>query len=291
MCSLLLLHCEEPVELNIDVPKSRLVINSSFYPNQLVTLRVSATRPPGTPPVNITDARVSLFEAGKLAEELVYVPAPEEGGYGSYRTRRFTPRVGSEYTIYVAVDGYDPVTAVSSIPAPVAIEELSLSNVSIDMQQGAMVYDYTLTVSYADPPEEQNYYDLRVYQRVIPFSVSEQGDTLMQHAYLKSVGTPSRHSTDKTVSVLLRDRGGAKNVSVQLQSRINSKRELLAEVVAELRTVSPEYYYYQRSINAEDLTPSNGLSEPIIIFDNVDQGLGIFAGYNVVQQHLPLVRD
>lgn len=291
LCLFVFLACEEPVELSVELPKSRLVINSNFYPAEVVTLRVAATRPSGTPRVNITDAQVSLFEGSKLAEELKYYPDGDDGLYGSYRTRVFRPVVGKEYTIHVAATGYDPVTAVSSIPKPVAIDSLLLYDVSMDFRDGLTLYDYRLSIEYADPQNATNYYDLRIYQRVLPYHLNEKGDTIIGKPYLKSVGTPTHRSDDETVSVLLQDQGGVDHVEVQLQSAVDGSRELLAEIVAELRTVSPEYYFYKRSLAAGAGAPPGGLSEPVILFNNVEQGLGIFAGYNAVKAYLPLVRN
>ncbi len=279
--------CEEPVELDIDIPRSRLVINSNFFPDELVTLRVSATRPIGTGKIPVIDAQVSLFEGTELAERLTFLSGKEAGEAGSYSTNRFRPRVGQKYTIHVSAAGYDPVTAVSSIPDPIAINSLSIHHLTTAQLLDETIYDYRLRIDYADPQDEINYYDLRIYQRVLPFKISAEGDTVRMNSYLKAVGTPDRLPEGaSTVSVLLRDKGESGEVEVRVQSRLNSGRELLNGVVAELRTVSPEYYFYRRSLARDNSGAAGGLNEPIIIFDNVDSGLGIFAGYNSVKQDL-----
>ncbi|MBB4078147.1 hypothetical protein GGR28_000748 [Lewinella aquimaris] len=291
-CLTLLFACEEPVELNIDIPKSRLVINSNFYPNELVVLRISSTRPiGGVSHANIDNAEVSLFEGTELAESLEYLPDPETAGAGSYRTKVFRPKVGQQYTIHVAAEGYDPVTAVSSIPDPIAITSIAINGLTKMTVDDLTTYDYSLLIDYADPVEETNYYDLRIYQEVIGYKMSAKGDTVRQSAYLKSVGTPTRAAGQgATVSVLLRDKCQMNAIEVHLQSQLDASRELPGEIVAELRTVSPEYYFYKRSLLGYEGT-SLPLNEPVILFNNVDQGLGVFAGYNSVQQKLLLLPE
>ena len=279
--------CEEPVDLGIEIPRSRLVINSNFFPDELVTLNVSATRPLGTTKIPVIDAQVSLFEGNELAERLTFTSGKEAGEAGSYRTKRFRPRVGQQYTIHVSAAGYDPVTAVSSIPDPIPINSLSIHNLTTTEVSDETVYDYRVQVDYADPETQTNYYDLRIYQSVLPFKLDARGDTIRLKSYLKSVGSPETLLSDaSTMSVLLQDKGENGHVEVHLQSRLKTSSELLNGIVAELRTVSPEYYFYRRSLAFDNGAGSGGLYEPIIFFNNVDSGLGIFAGYNSVMENL-----
>ena len=280
--------CEEEVTLDFEMAKSTLVLSSSFFPNQPVVLQVSATRPRGSSPVQaISDATVLLYEGSELAEELTYVPPRESEAEGTYRTKAFKPQIGHQYTIHVSAPGYDPVSAVSSIPEPVAITNLQVQNLSQTIVDGEALIDYQLLIDYEDPVNQINYYDLRIHQMVVPFKINSHGDTLRSQPYIKSVSTPLfRNAEGRIISVLLQDKGGQSVVNVQLQCRIKPSSELLGEVVAELRTVSPEYYFYQRSISRPDEIPNSGLRDPVIFFNNVSSGMGVFAGYTSVQEGL-----
>ncbi|WP_116105464.1 DUF4249 domain-containing protein [Lewinella sp. IMCC34191] len=290
--SVLLVSCEEAVEIQFDVTRSRLVLSSSFIPDQPVVLQVTATRSRGSvAPAPITDARVSLFEGMELAEELTYFPESKGNQGGTYRTTSFKPQVGRQYTIHVAAPGYDPVSAVSSIPEPVKIKTLAVKRLSMTEVDGTAIYDYHLLVDYADPVDETNYYDLRMSQMVVPFKLNRQGDTIREQPYLKSVSTPVYEtSNSEVISILLKDKQNSDIIDVHLQSRLDPHSELLGEVIAELRTVSPEYYFYHRSIARPDELPNSGLKDPVIIYNNVLSGLGVFAGYTSVRQGLNLTQ-
>ena len=281
-----LFSCEEEVLLDFEVSKSTLVLSSSFFPDQPVMLQVSATRPRGTGRVaEVHDATALLYEGNELAEELTYVPSTESGRPGSYRTTRFKPQVGRQYTIHVAAPGFDPVTAISSIPEPVAIQSIEVRGLSRTDLADEAIIDYHLAVDYADPVHEVNYYDLRVSQMVVPFKVNNHGDTIRSQPYRKSVSTPAHQASHgEVVSLLLQDKGSAAAVELHLQCRLDPASELLGQVVAELRTVSPEYYFYQRSISRPDELPNSGLKDPVIRFNNVSSGIGVFAGYTSVQE-------
>ncbi len=285
-----LVACEEPVDLAFDLPKSRLVLSSSFIPDQPVVLQVSATRPRGAGPIaTVTDAQISLFEGMTLAEELTYFPSTDDEVPGTYRTTTFTPQVGQKYTIHVVASGYDPVTAISSIPEPVKINSLTVERMSLSTKDELAIYDYHLLVDYADPEEETNYYDLRITQMVIPFKIGSTGDTILMQPYVKSVSTPVYETENgQVVSILLQDKGDSPVVNIHLQSRLDPASELLGQVIAELRTVSPEYYFYQLSISRPEDLPNSGIKDPVIIYNNVSKGLGVFAGYTSVQEGLNL---
>jgi hypothetical protein len=286
--AILIVSCEEPVELDIEVPRSQLVIHSNFFPDEAVSLQVSATGILGSPAIPLPDARVSLFEGTELAEELTYEEGDDiSGRNGRHVTKTFVPRVGRKYTVHVSADGYDPVTAVSSIPEPVDILSLQITGLSQLTDGPFTTYDYHLRVDYDDPRHEINFYDLLVYQEVIPYQIAYNGDTVFQKRYLVPVGTPQQASQlGQTLSVLLQDKLGREYIEVHLQTRLNNKREILGEVVAELRTVSPEYYRYRRSLDQSTRPGLPGVTEPVILFDNVERGLGVFAGYTSVKQQL-----
>lgn len=278
------------MELAIEVPRSQLVIHSNFFPDEPVRLHVSASGVLDVPAIPLPDARVRLFEGTELVEELTYVPGEDAAGRpGCHLSQTFVPRVGRKYTVHVSADGYDPVTAVSSIPAPVAITSLSVRNLSQRTDGPFTTYDYWLEVDYDDPVESIDYYDLHIYQEVIPYQLAYNGDTVYQKSYYQAVGTPRRPATANTgLSLLLQDKLDRDAVEVHLQTIVNNKREVLGEVVAELRTVSPEYYRHRLGLR-QGLNPGlPGISEPVILFDNVSSGLGVFAGYTSVRHQLDL---
>jgi hypothetical protein len=49
---------------------------------------------------------------------------------------------------------------------------------------------------------------------------------------------------------------------------------------AELRTVSEEYYLYYNSLSRQRTGNNGPFADPVMIYGNVENGQGIFAGYN-----------
>ncbi|NJC24603.1 DUF4249 domain-containing protein [Neolewinella antarctica] len=282
--------CEEVIESPFELREPKLVLSSIFAPHQPVRVSVTATQPITGEQrfTEINDAEVMLFEGSELIETLAFFPG-RSGKPGSYQTVDFHPVANQHYTLHASADGFTPVSAASKIPTRVAISSISIGELTQMTVLGAEVYDYQLRITFDAPPEIEHYYDLRISQQVIPFRVSELGDTTLYEPITKNVLPPgSRAGTTLAdgdqASVLFRDESAVGNIEVHLQSVIDPSKELLGSIVAELRTVSREYYFFQRTIQGEG-TVFVGILEPRVnSFTNVTAGFGIFAGYSSYTQ-------
>ncbi|MDV7393939.1 DUF4249 family protein, partial [Arthrospira platensis SPKY1] len=55
--------------------------------------------------------------------------------------------------------------------------------------------------------------------------------------------------------------------------------QLLGDLEIELRSVSPEYFNYHRSLARQYQASPDPFSEPVILYSNIEGGQGIFAGF------------
>ena len=275
--------CEEPVDLGFQIADPKLVISSNFFPDETVKLRITGSRSALSSEAlqPVEDATVHLFEGNRHVAELVYHPANAR-----YESLDFMPLSGRTYTISVSAPDYAPVHATSSIPEPVEVRDIHLTHLTVTEQGNERYYDYLLELTYDDPADEVNYYDLRLHQEVVPYTVAYNGDTLRHPARLKSILPAADEpdeaaSRDRIASFLVEDMPDGEPFRAMLRSSILIKEELLGQLRAELRTVSPEYYRFQRSLGVERRANPDGLSQPVVLFNNVSEGgIGIFAGYN-----------
>ena len=281
-----LMGCEEVIESPFELATPKLVISAKLAPNHPVTVQLTATQPM-TGEVNLADvqgAKVVLFEGSEFIEELIYVKGVDHRP-GIYQTMDFYPLVDHHYTIHASVDGFTPVSAESRIPNKVEITSLAINDLQRMNMISTRVYDYALVVDYADPDGITNFYDLRISQEVIPYRVDEAGDTTFYTTILKSVQPPGLYlGTAPTVggqaSVLIQDKPDGLGVTVRLQSIIDPSKELLGDIVAELRTVSEPYFLFQKNLQSEGEV-FNGILEPRVnTYTNVTSGYGVFAGYS-----------
>jgi len=288
--------CEEPVDPGFELRESRLVVSSTFFPDEIVKVRLSATQPAGGELVltDITDAAVVILEGDEVVETLNYVSG---GGsrFGTYQSTEFHPKTRRTYTLLASKSGYLPFEAESSIPQSVPISDSRGEITRISRTGPIDVYDFKMTINYDDPALEENFYDIRISQLVIPYYVNATGDTVKQVARAKVVESPGGTGEGRSVlgetSILVRDRPMLNGMEIDLQSRIDPTKELLGQIVAELRTVSEAYYDFHISLRREGQALPIGVGDPRVnSIGNARTGVGVFAGYSRSEARFSLIQ-
>ncbi|MEL6656881.1 MAG: DUF4249 domain-containing protein [Bacteroidota bacterium] len=288
--------CERTVELDIDEPPPRLVVNSSFTLGERVEVSVSSSQSilENRLPFSLSDAIVTLYQGDQFIEqlELFVDPAPRILEY--YITKSFKPEAAVTYTIRVEAVGFETVEAHSFIPEPVSLTKLEVS----DLQEvaGSEVYSrlftYRVSLDFDDPPEEENFYHLNIYQEISDIDIAANGDTTYFRRRLERL--PLQTSNTKIVpdmligGLLIKDNPGAEDLTFSVAVEIVPEFEALGQIFAELRTVSREYYLYFTTVNRQQNQSDGPFNDPIIIFNNVENGSGYFAGYNTTQDSIQL---
>ncbi len=289
--------CERPVDLPIDLPEPRLVVVSNFTLMRQLEVRVSRSQSILDAGVGeyLPDARVELYSAGLLLEQLELVIPPGGRIPPYYTTRNVALREGVEYLIRVEVEGFEPVTAVSAIPPPVPISYFQVYNASLGPAQspGAVLYDYSVRFNFQDPPNETNYYHLNFFQQVKEY-INIEGDTIILRELLYPLVFSSANDNNVinayfSGGILMQDNPFRTGLNFHTSFEVEPEFELLGKVFVELRTVSEDYYLFHSSLSRQQEQPQGPLTEPVIVYDNVDNGHGIFAGYNTSTDSVSVV--
>lgn len=283
--------CEEPLDI-VPNGKSRLVIYSNFSDQKELQVSVSKTRSflTNAPVEYITNATVMVFSGAKLLEILDLVPAdPLTKSTPYYKSNRIIPVADEVYTIKVSAPGFETVTAKSSVPKAIPIESIEFTNTinNISGKESSLAFELGITIS--DPSVENNYYHLFFYQELIPFSISPEGDTLLGSVQLvapyyteaKKVDLPVISHFDKK-SFLFKDfqfNGKKLVMSYTGTYFFNPSKFILGNFLVELRSVSEAYYLYHSTLTRQ-INSTHPLSEGVVIYHNIENGEGIFAGFS-----------
>ncbi len=280
--------CEEPVDLDIELPPPRLVISCNFNPDQLVRVNVSKSDNvlSTAPSVAIADAEVEIYKDTVFLERLELVmPGGDEHPY--YTTQQLRPQVGVQYQIRVVAPDFPPASATSSIPESVNISSLEIGDLQTETGHTAahQYYTYNVAMNYDDPLDRVNYYHINFYQQVFEF-ILEGADTTYTREFLYPVafedGAVNNYVVAATTGgVLLQDKPFQDNLRFRLGIEVDPKYQKLGSIIAELRTVSQEYYLFHSSLSRQQQSGQGGLNEPVFVYNNVQNGHGIFAGYNL----------
>lgn len=292
--------CEKEVDFDFE-DSDKLVVISHFTENKTLDVLVyktnALTNGSSSLPTFVTDATVMVFEKDDFLELLELVPGSGEGsGRASiYRSRRLTPETGKLYTIRVSVPGFDPITAANSIPVPVPIASVlfngNLSEVNdAGGESTPALLDFEVAVRIQDPAAVKNFYHLIFHQELFPYTVTGTGDTIVG---MKTFAPPHKlQAKDPDLPViknydnrgfLADDRhfnGEQLEIGAIGSYRYDPSKYLAGDFLVELRTVSEAYFFHYSTLTLQGEVGNNPLGEGVVIYDNIENGVGIFAGYS-----------
>lgn len=292
--------CEAPATLEFGGPSNQqqLVVVSNFTPNNAVQVVVSRLRPilEDDAVSYVMNAQVEIYQGDTFLEELELVEPKASNSIPFYSTTQLQPAVNVVYTIRVSAPGYETVTAMSKIPEPIRLRSAELDNYQLEelAEEGKWIVSYRLKISFEDPIDQRNFYHISLFQQILNIQWGEAGDTLITSAELRPIFfDPQANSKHQIAHIggglLLSDEAfdsALAQYDIPLRMELKQGEEMLGQLFIELRTVSEEYYRYFAALSRQRHSFQSPFSEPVILFDNIDGGQGVFAGYNTVRDSL-----
>ena len=317
MLTILLAACQQDLIIDADIPEpdAELVVNGLFRPDSLWEVYVNTTTPllGTTKPAAVADARVEILEGDQVIDVLTYErslfsqtlphvffdPAQNRASMGRYRSQVKHPRVGTAYRIRVSAPGFAPVTGNGHIPRQVAILEGSYRrDVAADVV-GALD---EVRVRFEDPAGETNYYNLRVHHRGVDATSGFVGSVSYGFSVISDLqddffgADPDDFLGDRDLFEVKEDGvtfndaffdGQHKEIVLQVRGEAArgcaTNGPVVCQTIVELSSVSEAFYRYHRTLQLQSESAENPFAEPVRIFSNMDNGLGIFAGYNTAR--------
>lgn len=266
--------CETVVDVDLPEFTPQLVVNSFFSPDTFFQVNVSRSvgilSTAGPRPVE--DALVQLYKDDVPLETLNHT---EDGWYTSLSRR---PLSGARYKIVVSANGFQTVQASDTVPQAVPL----LSATSQDTVGEWGQESKKITFEFSDPGGFENYYRLTL--RYADFS----GETTYYTPALFSSNDPA------LLSDISADLGDSENFfsgnyAVFSDILFNGKTYKMTVFVDYFRdepnltvvlsSISPDFYYYVLSDEKRQGSNDNPFAEPVQMHSNVQNGLGIFAGF------------
>lgn len=282
------LGCDTVVELDVPRDDSQLVVNSTFSPDSTFGVRLSKSEfiLDEWNPELITGASATVLDAN--GTEVAQLTEQEEGVY----TSSVLPEPGQTYQIKVSKPGYKTATARSIVPADTA-QVTRIETTKPSQSSGSV----TLSL-WIDDPAGKDYYEISGRSQTVIYLPD---DTLRykQKLWLRS-DDPTFDNFDEGSQhdMFFNDRlfSGTKK---KLTFRTNFRRPHCTsddtecrdehEAMLFVRKVSKEYYEYKQSVNLQDDVEGDPFAEPVPVYDNIENGLGIFAGFreNAYELNMP----
>lgn len=288
--------CERPVDITFPNPNPELVVISNFTKDQDIRVQISLTRPLDEPLGidYIINAQIKLIEDESFIQQLEFVQP--EVGTPYFTSKNFLPAAGNTYSIEVNVPGFDQIIARSTIPFQTPIQHLEVKNIQtnildIDLKE----YNFNLQLDFNDPAGEKNYYHLKIFQQFEKYALLGN-DTIIDDTSIRELLFSSSQNNNFQVAhyeggLLVEDipfDGTRKQFNLPLSIQVATNEERPGKVIAELRTVSESYYLFYSSVSRQRLAPTSPIAEPILIYNNIENGNGVFSAYSQAIDSIPI---
>ncbi len=289
--------CTKEVNLEDYKLQAKICLYGVFKADDYLTVNITKTSTSLNEPsvTNITDAKVILWSDGIKIEEL----SQDSAGY--YSTKTYKMQTGKTYTITVDVNGFEQVRATDSIPVEVSVvkHNVEFYNYVVDEQ----LYS-TVRFQINDNEKDSNYYLLSIN--------SEDNDTIEKDTNYRVIPCRSddpviifdENHTNNFIPgtyfyVIFNDKsfdGSLKTLNINYLTDSSLYGSSIVPNIKEskfitLRNVSKNMYLYFKSINTEDAIDNydaqfndylfKGNNYYYNLYSNVENGIGIFAGYSV----------
>ncbi|NLE36339.1 MAG: DUF4249 domain-containing protein [Bacteroidales bacterium] len=293
--------CETVIDYKGPETEPKVVIYALLHPDSLVKVTISESHTVFQvpwQPRQIKDATVRVYRDGELLETLTYVEPPPVPDYyplnpnSQYISFTTKPEYGHIYRIEAEVPGFAKAYGETQLPVPVAVEVADTSS----QLMGYGYREMTVKLKFRDPGVSENYYKVSAttmwgiyrgdksgpYNPESAVSVSEidisygfGSDPLIsprQDDDLFDMSVPNNYNifSDELIS--------GKEYTLRCASKIDYPDTDYYEFVHRLyrlSTITKDLYLYLQSYAAYSYTNDNFLAEPVPVYTNITNGLGV----------------
>ncbi len=294
---LLFWSCEEVVDLDVDFEPG-LVVVSEIAPDRPVELALSRSRPilSQDPTEYVVADQVSILNRGTgqvtdlfLQEPIKDTLNPDFEIYPFYFSgEEVIDAAANTYDLNIRVDGEEPVTASTTIPDPVRIQSLSLRDFSeSEDPREDDTYEIKFDLSFSHNERIAENYHLVFYFEYI-LEVIEETDTnyfvISQVPTVQSLTMSTPYTSDFENGVLIKGEDLSSGLnSLEAVLSVNFNKDFSPfppQLVVELRNTNVDYHNYHFSLTRQRSQRDSILSQAILVPSNINNGLGVFSGYN-----------
>ena len=289
--------CETTLDVELPDHPPQMTVNGFFRSGEVWDIHLSEARSvaDGEAAIrNITNATVEILQEDEDPIRLRYA------GSGFYRSLSFRPSPSRTYTVRASAPGYTPIEATDTVPDPVPVT-FAYEITRLDTIFDAVSADVEVTIQLDDPPDQDEYYRLFVLYRVFEKRTGEFAFFTYQfkvddEAILAENGDPFEFDSGEAntlINAVFSDAlfdGEHREITLNIENLqvVNTHRDLIGQLLFEpggtlqvyFYNISKTYYDYSTTFDLHDEVEDNPFAEPVQVHTNVENGFGIFAGFN-----------
>ena len=275
----------------------QVVVNGVFAAKQPVQVVLTKSNPllVNEATQYIDNAKVAILgEDNKVLGVLNY---QEDALLPSYQLEQFYPTVETFYQLSIEIPEYPALSSIDYLPKPVPLKTITVDTILFGVD--SPINTIHLSTTFKDPSEQRNFYHLRLFHEIVSGRTQSDGFQANKEEHLKLLpitaipNNAPRATFDRDEIGILFSDDAIENQLVQLQL-VAVLNELEAgqfpKIIGELRSVSENYYQYHTSLARQEESKDRPFAEPVSVFSNIENGLGIFAGYSVYRDSVTVVQ-
>ena len=296
--------CESIIEFKGAEEEPKIVIYSLLDTDSLVAVSVSVSHAvfeDRYEPKQIKNAVVRLYRDGGLLETLTYTTDASLPDYSPanpfsrYASKVNKPQYGSSYRIEVEVPGYRMASGEAILPEPIAIISIDTSHVIRELTDW-IENRLIVKVRFRDPAGQENFYRASAsglsgfypgnkdepYSPLIPISV---GETDLSYAFRNEPLIAPMQDDDifgmylrNTYNTFSDELISGKEYELSMETNFqlpDTAHYEFAHTSVRLHTLTRDLFLYLQSLSAHRQTSDNFLAEPVLVFTNITNGLGV----------------
>ena len=279
--------CEEGVELSYEDFPPQISVHAILNPGQDIRVVLGVTQFP-------TDTTLAQIP-GDTNADLVYngqnYPLIPVGDGKTFKPEApINPLPGEKVVITVSAAGFEPVRAETVVPSNSGVEALEYTACEIMAVDGQCLTNVEYSVFLRlDHGPVNRYYHLLFYQGILvpnedpndPGYKTELAPVTPKND-LPS-GISPHHETGVLVNAELTGLESPLNFTIDFLFNYNGQQdcpEMPGPLYMDIRTVTEDYYLYHNSLARQLQSRQDPFAEPIQLFTNIEDGVGVFSAYN-----------
>lgn len=272
--------CETTVEVKLPDQESKIVVNATLSPDSVITVHISKSvgALENKQKSIIYSAKVKLYENDVFKEELVL---NTQGFFSS--PSLFKPSPEKNYKIEVTASNYKSVMAVSKVPSiviPTSITYIDSAFTENDPFSGNKEWYSQIDVTINDDATVTNYYAIQLLQQTPVFDTLDNIIAYSLNPVYIKTNNPNAEVTD--TDCMISDEffnGSSYKISINV-STYNFANDSISTYYLYFKNVSKELYLYKKTLNKYYNANGNPFAEPVRVYSNVENGMGIFCAYS-----------
>jgi Domain of unknown function (DUF4249) len=278
-CSVLMFGCEKELDLEVPFKGQKLVINAFNNPDSIWLLQLSLTR-------HVLDTNYYFFQVPRSAVVTIVDPSNDavvdvltaDNLFESTYKGTSKPEPGKEYRIRVVTSDYGTAEATCVIPHPVPITKIEIDSVSF-FQSNSL----GLKIYFKDPPAQKNFYNLNFLAHTFYLDY-RTNDTIRNigHVYFEVGESTLIDDVISMSDLYITDTffdGDEHTLTVRVNRRYFDSRAATSLHVV-LSNITEPYYQYMTTSKLQANSGGDPFAQPVQVYNNVQNGFGIFAGYS-----------